>query len=421
MAVLLDLQPVSATASPAGVDELHALIDRLEVGEGEPTPRFAELVADLDRAIRRLEAAKLRLVAAADRARVAEASGMPDTGSWLARQTRAASAEASRSVRLATALAERERPTTAALAAGVVSPQHAAVIVRATSSLPDDLDASAVETIEGRLVEKAKHLNPRQLHRVARRALAEVESDRAVVDAHEDALVRDEERRALARARLTLHDNDDDTITGHFTVPAVAGAILTRVIQSMTAPRRARLGATEAQAGTPAGRGDVTHQAGLAFVELIEHLPTDRLHTKTAATVVITLDHDKLTAALGVAGLDTGDVVSAGDLRRLACGAGLVPAVLGGSSLPMDLGRTSRLFTEHQRVALATRHSTCAADGCERPFAWCELHHRDPWSRGGRSDLADAVPLCGFHHRRIHDPGYRHRFGPDGVTFHRRT
>ena len=95
-------------------------------------------------------------------------------------------------------------------------------------------------------------------------------------------MVRDEEQRALARARLTLHDNDDGTITGHFTVPAVAGAILTRVIQSMTAPRRARLGATKAQAGTTAGRGDWAHQAGLAFVELIEHLPTDRLHAKTA-------------------------------------------------------------------------------------------------------------------------------------------
>lgn len=56
-----------------------------------------------------------------------------------------------------------------------------------------------METIEDRLVEKAKHLNPRELRRLARRALAAVESDRAVVDAHEDALVREEERHALAR------------------------------------------------------------------------------------------------------------------------------------------------------------------------------------------------------------------------------
>ena len=421
MTALLDLSPAPPTGVSAGVDELHAVIDRLDVASASPPEQYAVLVADLDRAIRRLEAAKLALVAAADRARVAELSGMSDTTAWLSRQTRSGSAEASRSVRLATALAEQDRPASAALAAGAVSPDHAAVIVQATSSLPAGLDASAVETIESRLVDKASLLTPQQLRRVARRALAEVAADPTIVDAHEEALIRDEEQRALAKTRLTMHDNGDGTLSGHFTIPTVPGAILSRVIQSMTAPRRARPGATAAQAGDSESRRDWAHRAGLALVELIEHLPTDRLHTKTAATVVATIDHDKLAAAVGVAGLDTGDVITAGDLRRLACGAGLVPAVWGGRSHPLDLGRTSRLFTEHQRVALATRHATCAAEGCERPFAWCELHHLDPWRHGGLSDLANAMPLCGFHHRRIHDRGYRHHVGAGGITFHRQT
>ena len=351
---------------------------------------------------------------------------MSDTAAWLSRQTRSGSAESARAVRLATELApgspaEPTRPTAQALSSGAVSPDHAAVIVQATSSLPAGLDPESVEKVERHLVERAERLDPRQLRREARRALATVEADRAVVDAHEGEVIRDEERRALAKTRLTIHENPDGTLSGHFTVPAVPGAILTRVIHSMTAPRRARMGASAAQAGDGASRRDWAHQAGLAFVELLEHLPTDRLHTKTAATVVITLDHDKLAGAVGAAGLDTGDVISAGDLRRLACGAGLLPAVLNGASLPLDLGRTSRLFTEHQRVALAGHHTTCAADGCERPFAWCELHHRDPWSSGGRTDLAKAMPLCGFHHRRIHDRDYHHRCGAGGVTFHRRT
>jgi len=49
----------------------------------------------------------------------------------------------------------------------------------------------------------------------------------------------------------------------------------------------------------------------------------------------------------------------------------------------------------------------------ERPFAWCELHRRRPWSRQGRTDLADAVPLCHFHHRRVHDTGFVHASLPD--------
>ncbi|MBL0005343.1 MAG: HNH endonuclease [Actinomycetales bacterium] len=93
-------------------------------------------------------------------------------------------------------------------------------------------------------------------------------------------------------------------------------------------------------------------------------------------------------------GVDTGLTLSAGQARRIACNAGLLPAVLGGPSLPLDLGRADRFFTEAQRVALATIYDECAADGCDRPYAWSELHHEDPWHAGGRTDLAKAVPLC---------------------------
>jgi hypothetical protein len=88
----------------------------------------------------------------------------------------------------------------------------------------------------------------------------------------------------------------------------------------------------------------------------------------------------------------------------------------------MDLGRSARLFSEAQRVALGIHFKSCAADGCERPFAWCELHHLSAWLHGGRTDLGDAVPLCHFHHQRIHDHHYRHARLPDGTfTFHRRA
>ena len=167
---------------------------------------------------------------------------------------------------------------------------------------------------------------------------------------------------------------------------------------------------------------DWDHRRGLAFAEILEHLPTDHLHPKTAATVVVTIDHTVLEGAIKTAGLDTGHTITAGEARRLACTAGLLPAVLNGKSIALDLGRESRLFTEAQRIAVGLHHSTCAADGCERPYAWCELHHETPWSRGGRTDLKDAVPLCHRHHQWIHDTGYHHQRLPDGsLRFSRRT
>jgi hypothetical protein len=67
-------------------------------------------------------------------------------------------------------------------------------------------------------------------------------------------------------------------------------------------------------------------------------------------------------------------------------------------------------------------HDSCAADGCDTPYAWTEAHHRDPWATGGTTNLRDLVPLCSFHHQRIHDPTYHHTHRPDGaITFTRRT
>ncbi len=196
----------------------------------------------------------------------------------------------------------------------------------------------------------------------------------------------------------------------------------------MASPRRGKFGATHAQTGdTHLADGDsYQRRLGQAFTELIERLPTDHLNGTTAATIVITISFEQLKDKLKAAGVDTGEAISASAARRLACNAGLLPAVLGKKSHLLDLGRISRLFREPQRIALATRHTTCAAAGCQRPYAWTELHHRQPWSHGGTTNLKDAIPLCGFHHRRIHDPDYTHvetrcNNNLPVITFHRRT
>jgi uncharacterized protein DUF222/HNH endonuclease len=157
--------------------------------------------------------------------------------------------------------------------------------------------------------------------------------------------------------------------------------------------------------------------------ELIEHLPTTGWTGGNGCEVLVKLDLDALLTGLGAAGLDTGVAITAGQARRLACEAGLVPAVLGGMSQPLDLGRSRRLHDKTQRRALALRYDSCAVAGCGRPFAWCEIHHhRLSWARGGRTDLDNGLPLCGHHHRRAHDTGFDLRRRPDGEwTFHRRT
>lgn len=136
--------------------------------------------------------------------------------------------------------------------------------------------------------------------------------------------------------------------------------------------------------------------------------------------MIVHLDHDRLLDGLGAARLDCGEEITAGQARRLACNAGLVPAVFGTASSPLDLGRTKRLHNGTQRAALSATHDSCAAEGCQRPFAWTEIHHVIAWADGGATDLANAIPLCGWHHRRVHDPDYTHKLLPTGEIRYRR-
>jgi hypothetical protein len=120
---------------------------------------------------------------------------------------------------------------------------------------------------------------------------------------------------------------------------------------------------------------------------------------------VVMLDVDTLRSGLGAAGVSTGGRITASEARRLACTAGVLPAVLDGAGEVLDLGRARRLFSSAQRKALGIRDRTCRAEGCDIPAAWCEAHHAgQPWADGGRTDLADGVLLCPFHHHRAHDP-----------------
>ena len=182
---------------------------------------------------------------------------------------------------------------------------------------------------------------------------------------------------------------------------------------------------------------DWAHRRGRALTELIEHLDTEKLTGKVASTVIITMTAEQVmgaakaaqlqqtildaTGALidmapsaGAATTDTGQLISASAARRIACNAGILPVVLGGPGHVLDVGRQERFFTEHQRTALATIYETCAAQDCDRPYAWSELHHEDPWSKGGLTDLDRAIPLCGYHHRKMHDPAYHHQITRDG-------
>ena len=105
----------------------------------------------------------------------------------------------------------------------------------------------------------------------------------------------------------------------------------------------------------------------------------------------------------------------AGLAARLQAAATLFPPALGGGpTQPLEVGRTSRVVTAAQRAALAVRDGGCVLAGCDRPPAWCEAHHLRHWLHGGPTDLANLALVCRAHHRAVHEGGWRLTRDPDG-------
>ena len=226
----------------------------------------------------------------------------------------------------------------------------------------------------------------KRLRRAAHRMCAAISHE--LMLAHQDVMLGREQRAAEAETWLSLGDNGNGTYTGRFVIPELHGQLLQRHLDTARPHPDACPAARDGEQvsdptlpGTGPGLSRTEH-LGLAFTELLEHLPTDG-HAANGTTLLITLDLDTLQTGLGAARLETGDHLSAGEARRLACNAGLVPAVLDTASAPLDLGRETRLHTKAQRQALSLTHDSCAVTGCQRPFAWTEIHHPHPWSQGG--------------------------------------
>lgn len=109
-------------------------------------------------------------------------------------------------------------------------------------------------------------------------------------------------------------------------------------------------------------------------------------------------------------------------LRRLACEGDVVPVIVGEDGTPLDMGRRIRLANRAQRRALRVRDGHCAFAGCHVPAQQCIAHHIVEWQAGGRTDLRSMCLLCRYHHRVVHEGGFRlgwhgdvlRTFRPDG-------
>ncbi|HRI94473.1 MAG TPA: DUF222 domain-containing protein [Nocardioides sp.] len=359
---------------------------------------------------------KTRLLAQLETLDVPQQSGATSTGNWLAVRTNLTRATAFRTVRVAAGLGRYDQ-VREAMAQGRVHTEQVEVIVQALDDLLDDLDPRLVEEAEGHLVTEAGRFDAVGLKKLGRRLLEVVDQDAA--DAHEAKLLEKEERDAQAAMRLTMYDDGHGKVHGRFVLDTATGAALRKMILAIAAPKHQA--ATQGPLGE---RKPTAERMGQAVGELINRYPVGKLPQAGGlnATLVVTMTLDSLMGGLKAAQLDTGGVISASLARRMACEAGIIPAVLGGKSEVLDLGRSRRFHSRAQRIVKLLTAGGCQVDGCDAPPGLTHMHRVIEWSQGGRTDLDNTIMICGPHHARAHDPTYQLKPIPgDKFTFHRRT
>ncbi len=307
---------------------------------------------------------------------------------------------------------ERERSRTLgaaegfadALSQGAVTGAHVDQLAAATATLSSDVRDGVFER-SAELLEHATHHDPGRFGRHVRDLARRLERDAGAK--------RDQQQRANSYLNVTLN-NATGMYDLHGSLHPELGAKVKRAL--------ARHVAAMVQHGEASGIPefvDRTVNRGRLTADALGELISagHGIVRPTVADIGVLID-DK-TLATGefhdhtVCETSDGAMLPVNTVRQLICNAFVTGLVIGPDGTPLNVGRTTRTANRQQRRALRAIYRTCAAEGCDTVFDQCDIHHIDPWERGGLSNLDNLLPLCARHHHLVHALGWRLRLAPD--------
>jgi hypothetical protein len=105
--------------------------------------------------------------------------------------------------------------------------------------------------------------------------------------------------------------------------------------------------------------------------------------------------------------------LTAEQLLRIADEAEIWPTIIDRHGVPLALGRTRRLASPGQTLALTARDAGCSFPGCTHPPSYCDRHHIRDWILGGLTDLDNLTLLCRYHHTHFAQKGWTCRINTD--------
>jgi hypothetical protein len=211
--------------------------------------------------------------------------------------------------------------------------------------------------------------------------------------------------RAAERQRfVTWWFSEDRTRLGlEGELPAPEGSVVARAIERL-AEKIPVMPGEEDRVFSTARNADAL--VALCSARIAEDQDADR------ATVVV-----HVRAGEGSAGsdIDGGPVIHPDTARRLLCEARTQVVVEDDAARPLALGRMTREPSAWMLRQLRYRDGGCTFPGCgSQRFA--KAHHVVWWRRGGTTDLDNLVIVCSFHHKLVHEHGWKVELGEDGTT-----
>ena len=402
--------------------EALALLDQAVEALGAADPDSLDAL-ERYRVLERLETSRRRQVAVSHSLVVGleHVEGHPPVMVALADSLRISRREARRRIRDAEQLAPRITitgqpvppvlPATAkAWDAGLLDAEHLRVIQGFIRDLPADIPAPAVQAAEEFLAEKATALRPDQLEKLATRLALSLNPDGKFSD----------EDRARQRGFLWCGQRPDGTSIGKLTATPELRAMLDAWFAKFAAPGMCNPDdepTEDAAEKDSRGYAQRQHDALTMLVRGQLGDPSLGKHNGLPVTVIVSATLEQLQTGAGQAVTAGGTLLPMRDLIRMASHAWHYLCVYDQhSERPLYLGRSKRIASADQHIALYGLQRGCTAPGCDKPAYHTEVHHDTDWALGGRTDITDLSLACHPDHKMTQTGGWKTRKRKDGRT-----
>jgi hypothetical protein len=214
-----------------------------------------------------------------------------------------------------------------------------------------------------------------------------------------------EAQRSWKRRSLSIWRNaTNGTLRITVELPIEEGEIVARALERAVEAGDVASGPELGEQSWPAQQADALAAVAKGY---LDGSAPESSSTADHYQVVVHVDEKSLRGGVGRSDLPIDSI------KRLACDGSLLTIVEDADGTPLDVGRKKRTVSTALKRALWSRDRGCTFPGCGNK-RYVDAHHVSHWADGGETSAENLLLLCSYHHRLLHEGGFRIAMGADG-------